>query len=134
MSSGKAAAGKTVKSGSGPMVAPPGKMTLTQANRTQKVETEKANRYRTAQTAYDKKIQDARKLGDPAAQQQAVQMAQQELDNEKAQIGQWYEGQVKAVGGTVQGKPPAGATMVYKDKNGVVKGYAVNGQYVPAGQ
>ena len=134
----KAGQPKAANRASGPLTAPPGKTTLTQANRTQKVETEKANRHRTAQAAFDTQMAAARKLTDPAAQQQAVNQAQQELDNEKGQIGQWYAGQVHAIGGTVAGentqKPPAGATMVYKDKNGVVKGYAVNGQYVPAGQ
>lgn len=127
------------------------------ATNTQKVETEKTTRYQKAEDAYKKAIaanqkeyekiaasllkagqwNDATKKQQADALKAANAKAAADLEAAKGEIGKWYEQQVRAVGGTVgngapQG-PPAGATMVYKDAQGNVKGYAVNGQFVAAG-
>lgn len=126
---------------SGKMTAPPGRqpMRAWQATQdTQKVETEKANRYRAAEQKYEKAIQAARvnfgKVKDPAIFEAQKKEAAQQLASDKSEIQKWYDQQVHAVGGSTEPQPPSGATMVYRDKDGAVKGWAVNGEFVPVGK
>ena len=117
---------------------PPGRqpMRAWQATQdTQKVETEKANRYRAAEQKYEKSILNARmKAKSPEVLEQMKKEAAQELAADKSEIQKWYDQQVHAVGGSTEPQPPSGATMVYRDKDGAVKGWAVNGEFVPVGK
>lgn len=135
--------------GGGRMAAPPttGQPTLTDANRTMKVENEKSTKYQAAQNKYDKAIAaattaaaKAQTAGTVFDLEAAKKAALANLTQEQHGIERWYNQQVHAVGGKVPGddkqadEPPPGATNVYKDKNGVVQGYAVDGQYVAVGK
>ena len=132
------------KSASGKITSPPtakGKGTWQQTQNTERVETEKKDRYAKASAKYQKAIADSWKLPDAASQKEAAALAKSNYDAEVGEIEKWYASQVHAVGGTMPGEstkkqptPPPGATMMYKDKDGNIKGYAVNGQYVPVGQ
>jgi hypothetical protein len=112
------------------------------AQNTQKVETEKKDRYQKAQDKFDKTIAANRAKVLPEDLEKANKAALDELTKEHEEIEKWYTQQVHAIGGTTPGDkkkkndPPApkGATMAYRDSNGVIKGYAVNGQYVPVGK
>ena len=140
------------RASSGPLTPPPGqgRGTWQQTQNTQRANTEVKGMYDKAEEEF-KKARDRNE----AAYQKAVAAGQDakaaraitdglnataaaELETAKAAAAKYYDEQVRTVGGTPgsakSNQPPAGATMVYKDKNGAVKGYAVNGQYVPAGQ
>jgi hypothetical protein len=111
------------------------------AQNTQKVETEKRDRYQKAQDKFDKTIAANRAKVLPEDLEKANKAALDELNKEHDEIEKWYNGQVHAIGGSVPGDkkgdppPPAGATMVYRDpKTKAIKGYAVNGQYVALGK
>jgi hypothetical protein len=126
---------------------------------TQKVETEKANRYAKAEATHKAVLQKNQKMFEDRlkslsksatgltaegkkAQEKWLEdenaKATAALDQAKNEVGKWYQQQVHAMSGNVpednaNKQPPPGATMVYKDKNGIVQGYAVNGQFVAAG-
>lgn len=91
------------------MTPPPGRSgggrapTLQDARNTEKIETDKANRYQRAQDKYDKALLANAKAykDDPAAKAQADKRALGELQAEHQGIENWYNGQVHAVGGSV---------------------------------
>jgi hypothetical protein len=117
---------------SGGIAPPPGHMTRTAAERTQKVDTEKFDRYAKAQAAYDKTVTDAQKaLGkdpdkggiDQAEFARRKQAAYNELKQAHAGIEQWYNAQVHDIGGTVPADlkvtvqtPNGPQTFTFKDK------------------
>lgn len=82
------------------------------------------------------------KITDPTLKKQADDMAHQTFKDEQRGAESGYDQATIAIGGVPGGKdrskktagPPQGATMAYKDKSGVVQGYAVNGVYVPVSQ
>lgn len=125
-----------------PAAAASGQPSLRRAQITRQVEDKKKGMYDAAKKARDKALltNNAKLAGDPVAKKKADDLAEQQFKEAGAAAEKWYNQQVRDIGGTPgadkkkpQG-PPAGATMAYKDKNGVVQGYAVNGVYVPVGQ
>jgi hypothetical protein len=128
------------KTGKGKMEAPPsGQPTLTDANRTQKVETEKSTRYQKAETAYaaalgnnEKAYQLALSRGTDqatAAKQRdaANQQAAEELGKAKDEIGKWYAQQVHAIGGNMPDDVNLPQAALSQLKSGFVTTFA-NGQ------
>lgn len=89
----------------------------------------------------DTKIRNER-IADPTLRKQADDTAQKAFDDELKGAEHAYDQATIAMGGTPGGEkkkpasaaPPKGATVAYKDKNGVVQGYAVNGVYVSVSQ
>jgi hypothetical protein len=89
----------------GGLTPPPSHHTLTEVTRTQKVDTEKSNRYAKAQAAYDAAVKDARHALDAQKIDQAEfekrqKQAFTELKQAHAGIEDWYNGQVHDIGGT----------------------------------
>jgi hypothetical protein len=128
------------KSGNVTIGAPTSLKSAQMAANTQKVETEKKDRYQKAQDKFDKTLAANRKNINAEDLEKANKAALDQLNKEHEEIEKWYTQEVHAVGGTTPGdkkkdpKAPKGATFAYRDANGVIQGYAVNGQYVAAGK
>jgi hypothetical protein len=123
-------------SATGKMTAPPaqaapagkGKMTLTDRQRFDKMDTKHQAGWTKAYKEYTDKLTKANAITDENARAAARKDAQDQYDAKGREIeADFHKGEKKS------DQPPAGATMVYKDAQGNVKGYAVNGQYVPVG-
>lgn len=109
---------------------------------TREANSEKARGAKAAGQKRDDQLQKNLKIADPTLKKQADDLAQQTFDKEMKATNDLYDQQTLALGGTPGGEkkkpasagPPKGATVAYKDKNGVVQGYAVNGVYVAVGK
>lgn len=111
------AAPKTA-SAPGRIAAPP-KPTLTDANRTEKVETEKATRYQNAENKYRAQLKtlETQLAGgkiDQASYEKLKTQAATDLESDKTEVGKWYAQQVHAAGGRMPNDLPEEAKKLLK--------------------
>lgn len=106
------------KTAPGRIAAPP-KPTLTDANRTEKVETEKATRYQNAENKYRAQLKtlETQLAGgkiDQASYEKLKTQAATDLESDKTEVGKWYAQQVHAAGGRMPNDLPEEARKLLK--------------------